>query len=782
MEQRARRSIQALQQMEINKVNVIRDDYVAEIDARNLVPGDLIYLEAGDMVPADGRLISVQQLQCNEAALTGESQPVLKDIAVLTKETMLAEQINMIFKGTAVLNGNGSAIVTATGSGTQLGQVTSMISRAATKQLTPLHQKLNHLTIQLLWGTLGVAILFIWLQTLRGGRIAFVVETAAALAVAAIPEGLPVVATVALASGALALARRNAIVKRLSAVETLGGTTIILTDKTGTLTENKISVSMLTFPEEKLSITPNVSITKLEKSKLHLEKLLLAAVLCNNAHDKGRSTADPLEKALLSFAKRQAQDVTAIRSHYTRITEIPFSSGTRMMITLHQTPEGYITAAKGAPEQLLKACDRMITESGLRPLTPDDRRHLLHQAAAMAKDGLRVLAFAWKDDIPAGHNGFEQALIFTGLVGFLDPPRGDIKAEVARCQKAGIRVVMITGDHPHTALHIAQKIGLTGANETTVINGATLPSLNSMPANWKKKIRRSVVFARTTPRQKLEIAAVFQEAGEIVAMTGDGINDAPALEKADIGIAMGLRGTQVAREAADMVLKDDAFSSITAAISQGRAIFRNIQKFIIYLMSCNLTEVLTVTVLGTLQPQAVLLPLQILFLNVVTDVFPALALGLGKADGQLLLRPPRDPRKPLIQGRQWVQVITYALLMTLIIAVAVEICKYFGESGSTLNHVAFFALAFAQLSHVFNMREADAHPFHNEITNNKFIWAALLLCGLMMTATISLPALGRLLAVTHLPARCWLTVIAAGLLPSVLPLSLKWIIRKPARP
>lgn len=765
LEWKARTSMNELRKLEIITAKILRDGYMTVTNAADIVPGDILFVEAGDVVPADGRLFEAQQLQCDESALTGESQPVLKKIQSLAGDTITAEQQNMIFKGTSVTNGNGRAIVTGTAKNTELGKITALVEQAPDETDASFNRKLNRLTQKLVWSTLLITAVFIVVQSFRGKSLFLILETAVALSVASIPEGLPVVATIAISAGMLAMARRNAIVKKPAAIEALGGTSVILTDKTGTLTENKIEINTLTFPEEKFTFSADATMPVLKKSTLNLEKLVLAGVLCNNADNRVQAGADPAELSLLRMARLTGFDPDAMRTAYPRISEIPFSSETMMMITLHQGAKGYLTAAKGAAEQLLKICDRLLSANTIRQLTQADRDHLLRQADDMAGQGLRVLAFAWKEDMPRAHDGFSQGLIFAGLAGFLDPPRIDIKGALKVCRQAGIRVVMITGDHPRTALNIAHQVGLARDDGTQIINGKTLPADAGLTPEWRNKILHATVFARTTPQQKLEIARVYKEAGNIVAMTGDGINDAPALKEADIGIAMGLRGTQVARETADIVLKDDSFISITEAIAQGRAIFRNIQKFVIYLVSCNLAEVLTVTLLGIFLPAATLLPLQILFLNIVTDIFPALALGLGKTGEGIMLQPSRPPGQEILNKTDWLKVTGYAATMSITTGLTVVFCKNAGMAASALNNVAFFTLIFMQLAHVFNMADFRSGFFSNEVTGNKFVWWAILLCLVIVAAAYAIPQLQTVLALQAVQWSFLFIYAAAGLAP-----------------
>lgn len=765
MEWRARTAMQALKKLDMITAKVLREGFLLEIDATRLVPGDLLLLEAGDVVPADGRLTGAQQLRCDESMLTGESIPVDKSIDTVEKDIMLADRHNMVYKGTSVTHGNGKAIITGIARHTALGEIAAMADMPE-DTLTPLSRKLGGLTRQLIFGTLALTLLFTITSALQAKSLLLILETAIALLVASIPEGLPVVTTIALSSGMLAMARRNAIVKNLPAVETLGSTDVILTDKTGTLTENKIEIEKLTFPQEKFTLLDDQKLPALKKSAPNLEKLILTGVLCNNAPGRSPAAADPVEAALLTLGSRAGLNIRQTLERYPRLTEIPFSSEAMMMISLHQCTEGYFTAAKGAAERLLEICDRLQLGHEIRKLTPADRNHILQQAEEMAEEGLRVLGFAWKLEAIKDHDHFHKQLIFTGLVGLVDPARSDVRDAIGHCHQAGIKVVMITGDHPRTALNIARRVGLAD-DSAEAVSGKLLPAAKSMTNEWKKKVLAGVVFARTTPQQKFDIAAVYQQAGHIVAMTGDGINDAPALRKADIGIAMGLRGTQVARETADIVLKDDSFKSIVEAIARGRAIFRNIQKFVVYLVSCNLTEVLTITVLGVFIPGASLWPMQILFLNVVTDVFPALALGLGAGDASLMRRPPRNPAKMILHREKWIGIIRDVVIMTAAIVAATALCRSLGFSEPVLNSVAFFTLTIAQLVYVFNMRDRDAHWIVNEITCNKFVWFAILICLVITGAAYITPGLHHVLRLVQLPKICWLIAAIGGAIPLV---------------
>lgn len=774
MELQARISMNALKEMDVILSNVIRDGKTLQIPSEKITVGDLIVLEAGDVIPGDARLVEANQLQCDESSLTGESLPTEKNTEKLPKEAPLGDQFNMVFKGTSVMNGNGKAVITGIAENTQLGTITSLVDSHKETE-TPLEKKIAALSVKLIWITLVMTSIFALTGFIQGKHWALILETSIALAVAAFPEGLPIVSTVALAYGMLLMAKRNAIVKKLSAVETLGSTNVILTDKTGTLTENKIYVDTFSFPEENIKVSIENNVLKydnaaVEKSKNNFEKLILIGALCNNAaaknDDKNKLLGDPIEIALIHLADASGTTADALKEANERIEEVPFNSDIKIMGTLHKSKTGKFVAAKGSVEHLLEKCDKIIFGESEKELTDGDRKKIIAESEKMAAEGLRVLAFAYKEDKEINKEDFLNSLVYTGMIGFLDPPRLDIKDAILSCRNAGIKVVMITGDHPMTALNIAKKVGLVDDAEQKVITGNDLPDMVSVTDEWEKKILGTAVFARTTPKQKLEIVGIFQKAGNIVAMTGDGVNDAPALKKADIGIAMGLRGTQVAKETASIVLKDDSFTSIALAVAHGREIFQNIQKFVVYLVSCNLSEIFIVTALGFISPAVTLLPLQILFLNMVTDVFPALALGLGKGDKTVMDRPPRDPKNLIVSNKDWIAIGLYALSITFACIAAVIYCKtYLLLDDKTANNVAFITLAFAQLFHVFNMASAKSKLLLNEITKNKFVWLAIIICAGLMLMVFAVPQMRRVLELNMLGLNIWLIAMTASLIP-----------------
>lgn len=778
MELQARTSMNALKEMDLSFSKVIRDGKTQEIPSEKIVPGDMILLEAGDVVPGDARLIQSNQLQCEESSLTGESFPAEKNINALPKETALGDQSNMVFKGTSVINGNGKALVTGIAQHTQLGTITSLVEDTEGKEI-PLDKKIRVLTKKLIWITLCMIAVFSITGFIQGKDWPLILETSIALAVAAFPEGLPVVATIALAYGMLLMAKRNAIVKNLSAVETLGSTNVIVTDKTGTLTENEIHVDTLWFPDEKIKATvkdQTLSFAEgnIEKNKGELEKLILIGALCNNASsteedNRTKWIGDPIEIALAQLTEASGASLEELKAEYERIAETPFSSDTKLMATLHQSINGNFVAAKGSTEHLLRKCNRFQTGESAKTLTEADRKEVLAASEAMAGEGLRVLAFAYQEGAEINTEDYLDSLIYVAMIGFLDPPRLDIKQAIFSCRQAGIKVVMITGDHPLTALNIAKQVGLVDGDEENTVTGINIPDGESLSDEWNTKILDTAVFARTTPQQKLEIVGVYQQAGNIVAMIGDGVNDAPAIKMADIGIAMGLRGTQVAKETASIVLKDDSFISIAEAVAHGREIFQNIRKFVIYLVSCNLSEIFVVTALGFIASASTLLPLQILFLNMVTDVFPALALGLGKGDETIMERRPRDAKLPIVSNKDWITISIYSITMTFATLIAIVYCRQFISSDArTVNNAAFITLAFAQLFHVFNMSSAHSRLFVNEITRNKFVWMALLICTALMASVYAIPQMRLVLGLEVLTAEIWLLSILAALIPLIL--------------
>ncbi len=768
MELQALKSMNALKEMDVSVSKVWRDNAQKEIPSEQLVPGDILLLEAGDIVPADGRLFELNQFEVDESALTGESLQVIKKMQVLEKSVGLAEHINMVFKGTGVVKGNAKVIITGTGLTTELGKISSLVE-SAKEVATPLEKKLQGLTTKLMWLTGIFAVIFISTGIIQGKEIYLIIETAIALAVAAIPEGLPIVATIALTYGVLRLAKKNVLIKRLASVETLGGINVIFTDKTGTLTENKIEVNQLSFFDEAIPVEKtNAAVSTEIKNKSGLDKLLLISTLCNNATvkvtgDDKKLFGDPIEIALLQFVGSYKLSAEQINKEYPREAEHAFSSETKLMGTLHKKQSAYFVAAKGAAEELIQKCNSLCKQDAVVPLTEEDKKIFLSKAEEIQSNGSRVLAFAYKEGDAVSKDDFLKDLTLAGFIGFLDPPRLDAIGALQSCRDAGIKVIMITGDHPATALNIAQKIKLS-ESDNIVVNGK---ELDEHPP--EEKLYAATIFARVSPKQKLDMVALYQTRGDIVAMTGDGINDAPALKKADIGIAMGLRGTQVAKETAEMVLKDDSFISIVSAIEQGRIIFQNIKRFLIYLLSCNLSEIFIVFLYGVFNFSFSILPLQILFLNIVTDIFPSLALGVGKGNALIMKNPPRNPQEPIITKKDWVTIIVYALLISLPIVLVTGYCNYYlGYDAETCNNITFLALAFAQLWHVFNLSPRKISFLQNEVTRNLYVWGALLFCSVVILLFYQVDSLNKIIGLHALTSKAWLIVGITSLTPIVL--------------
>ncbi len=758
LEWNAHTSMAALRRLGLVTARVLRDAEVCAIPSDTVVPGDVLLIEAGEVVAADATLFVAQQLQVNEATLTGESMPVRKTV-------VSGEAAGRIFKGTAVVNGTGRAVVTAVGAHTELGSIATMVQQAK-RTATPLETKLAALARQLVLITAGLVSIFVVIGLVRGTPVRALIETAIVLAVAAIPEGMSIVATLALAHSMVRLARRQVLVKRLAAVETLGSTDIIFTDKTGTLTENHMAVRTVWLPEARVDLPTS------EPARQAHRLLLRAAVLCNDAtYSPARADAalgDPLEVALLALAHAHGLDVAAVRAA-PRLAEQPFDSDTRMMATLTRHADGQAwVAVKGAPEAVLHHCTQQQTVSGPQPLSPAARAEWLQRGEKLAATGQRVLGMAYRVRADQSQTDWVDALIWLGLVGFLDPPRAEVIPAIDACRRAGIRVLMVTGDHPATALTVAQQVHLASDTGAIVVTGDELRTL-SLPGADGDRLLRASVFARVSPAQKLDLIGRYQQQGHVVAMIGDGVNDAPALKKADIGVAMGQRGTQVAGEAAALILRDDAFASVVAAVEQGRITFTNIRRFVLYLVSCNLSELLVVTTAGSLGAGAGLLPLQILFLNLITDVFPALALSVGKGDPRVMQRGPRDPQSPVMRARDWRLAVAYAVLMTVALLVGDHLARtQAGLAPAAADTVLFYALATAQLLHVFNMAGARTRLRDNDVLRDRLVWLALALCCGLLLLTYFVPLLRVMLGIQALPAIALIFILAPGVLVLVL--------------
>ena len=773
-ELRAVRSMEALRKLGSRSSRVRRERKLKTIPAEEIVPGDIAIFETGDIITADVRLLEVKNLFCDESTLTGESSAVEKSVEPAALDAIVADRTSMLHKGTAITRGTGTGVVVATGMATELG-LTARLVLEAEADISPLERKLSELTKQLVKATLIVTALIAAAGMATGRDLVLMIEAGIALAVAAIPEGLPIVTTMALARGMWRMARRNVVVERLAAVETLGATTVICTDKTGTLTENRMTAERISLPSGDYRVDHekgwilDASGNKAELGPF-LRRLLEVGVLCGTATLKGgkkSDAGDPIELALLRVGQLADIDREALLITWPEKHQIAFDTGTKMMATAHDRDRRLFVAVKGAPEAVL-AVSTSIAEGAKAGLSTEEREEWLHRAAALAEDGLRVLALAEKT-IPAKKLPRYEELTFLGLVGFRDPPRMEVKQAIADCRQAGIRVVMVTGDHAVTARKIAESVGIVEPGNCILVEGRELEALGALGEQERRRVLAAQVFARVTPAQKLELVLLYQSAGEVVAMTGDGVNDAPALQRADIGVAMGLRGTEVAREAADIVLRDDAFGSIVAAIREGRVIFSNLRRFLVYLLSCNISEVMVVALAVVAGLPLPLLPLQILFLNLVTDVFPAFALATGEGEEDVLRLPPRDPREPLLGSPQWLFVAGFGALLTASTLSALVIGRYgLRLQGEALVTVSFLTLAFAQLWHVFNMRGRGSGVLRNAVTSNPYVWMAVALCTAILLLAIYVPPLAVALQIVPPDLAGWTLVLAASLAPLLL--------------
>ncbi|MBE7196534.1 MAG: cation-transporting P-type ATPase [Parafilimonas terrae] len=755
-ELRAVRSVEGLRALGTRSTRVRRDGHTRVLPAEDLVPGDIVLVEGGDAVPADIRLVEASNLGADESTLTGESVPVDKSVDPVAAQARLAERSSMLFRGTLVVRGSGMGVVVATGPATELGGISRLVEQAEPDG-SPLERRLQRLSGQMVCVVLTVAVILAGLGIATGKDLRLMTEASIALAVAAIPEGLPIVATLALARGMWRMARKNALIEHLSAVETLGATTLILTDKTGTLTENRMTVRQLSLP----SGQDDQAARGLHAAS-EAERLLRAAVLCNDASlgsGAGEGSGDPMEQALLQAGRSAGLDRATVLRDRPMIRKRAFDAATRLMATGHALGSHYLVVVKGAPEAVLAASRRIGDGERDRPLDDGGRDLWRRRVEELGAGGLRVIACAERTVDAMDVHPFEE-LTFLGLAGLEDPAREDVPEAMAACRDAGIRAVMVTGDHAVTARSIALAVGLAGPRDRVVegVPGAGPPG----------GLEDVAVFARVSPAEKLALVRAFQERGEVVAMTGDGVNDAPALRQADIGVAMGRRGTDVAREAAAMILLDDAFPTIVGAIREGRIIFDNIRRFVAYLLACNLSEVMVVGLAVVSTLPLPILPLQILYLNVVTDVFPAFALALGEGRADVLRRPPRDPKEPILGRTQWTRIGLHAVAITAATFAAGAIARFqLALDPASVVTVTFLTLAFAQLWQVFNMRASGSQLLRNEITRNPWVWAALLLCTALLVGPAYLPPVGSVLGLDPLDWTGWLLVLSASLAPVV---------------
>ena len=772
-EYRAERALEALKRMAALTATVIRGGVESEIPARELVPGDIVVLSVGDKGPADLRLIEAVNLRVDESTLTGESVPSEKGIDPVPKDAPLAERLCVVYAGTVVSYGRGKGVVFSTGQQTEFGKIASMM-RAAPKVKTPLELRIER--VGRLLGTIMVlvAVLVMLLGLARGSPLLEMFLWAVSLAVAAVPEALPAVVTGGLAIGVRRMAKRNAIVRRLPAVETLGSTTVICSDKTGTMTKGQMTVRRIHLGEDSYEVTgagyePRGEILRDGTPSVNDDIALIAkvAVLCNDASFNATSAlkivGDPTEVALLVVAAKAGEREEKLRSAYPRVFEVPFTSERKRMTTVHNTPDGQLLyCMKGALEAVLPSCEAAYFQGRHVRIDEGTVRRIHSVGEQMAKDALRVLAFAYKtspEELQAlEESGSERGLVFLGLMGLMDPPREEVKDAVQKCYDAGIKVVMITGDHKGTAQAVAEELGLLSSGGR-ILTGTELDSLG--PQEFDQVVEDVVVYARVSPEHKLRIVRALKGKGHIVAMTGDGVNDAPALKNADIGVAMGVTGTDVTKEAADVVLADDNFASIVAAVEEGRAIFDNIRKYLMFLLSANTGELLMMLSAGLLGYPLPLVPVQILFVNLATDGLPALALGIDPPMQDLMHRPPRDPKLSIFADlKGWIAGIAVLLSLAMM-----GLFAYSLMSGSLAEarSLVFASIILFELTFVFSCRSQSQTILRLGLTSNKYLVAAVLSQLMLLLLILYTPSIASLFEVSPIAFGDWSTVIAAGI-------------------
>ncbi len=779
----AERSIAALKKMTAPHAKVRRDGQVTSIPASGIVAGDIVALEAGDLVAADARLLEAASLKCIESALTGESEAVTKQPATLEQGDLpLGDRENMVFMGTSVAAGTGQAVVVATAMNTELGRIAGLIEEAGAEAGTPLQQKLDSFGRILAWATLGIVALLFGLGLLRGTQLLELTMTSVSLAVAAVPEGLPAVVTVSLALGVLRMSRRRALVRKLPAVETLGSTTVICTDKTRTLTVGEMTVRALYVAGQRYEVTgegygPDGEVRLLGKKAeaQHAAPLLeLATVIlgCNNAHlvEEGgvwKVIGDPTEGALLAAGPKAGGQQERIEKELPKHHEIPFDSDRKRSTVIRRKPDGKLRAfINGAPDVLLERCTNLYTGTGVRPLTNEDRQNIVAQNTAMAQQALRVLGSAYRDLDSASPSDLtadtvERDLVFVGLSGMHDPPRQEAKEAVAKCRGAGIRVVMITGDHPHTATAIAREIGIA-ADGDLAIAGVDLDKMSD--DDLRQRAPKIAVYARVTAEHKLRIIRAWKANDAVVAMTGDGVNDAPAIKGADIGIAMGRSGTEVTKQASDMIITDDNFTSIVAAVEEGRGIYDNIRKTLQYLLAGNSGELLLMTTCVVVGLPTPLLPIHLLWINLVTDGLPALCLATDPIGPDVMKRQPRR-RSERIADRSFLSTMSLTAFLTAGVAFAVYLYGLKTESVEMARTHAFSALVFAELLRSFGCRSETKPVWRISLLTNinlaivvaigfgLQVWSHhnAVLGGFLKTSSMSLPDCLMLLVVGVIP-------------------------------
>ena len=759
-EAKAEKSLEALKKMTAPTCRVKRNGKISTIKSEQIVPGDIVLLEAGNYVPADCRLISSSNLKIEESSLTGETVPVLKDANCMLKEkTALGDMVNMAFSTTIVVNGHGEAIVTDIGMNTKVGKIAKMIITNEAPE-TPIQKKLGEVGKSLGIACLGICLLIFVIGLLKKIEPIEMFMTSVGLAVAAIPEGLPAIVTIMLSIGVTKMAKKNSIIRKLPAVETLGSSSVICSDKTGTLTQNKMQVTKI------------ANINGDTNDKEYIKWLMGMATMCTDVeisreNGKIELTGEPTEKAIVSKALDEGKNKNELYNVMRRVKDIPFDSSRKMMTTIHKMPNGYRVITKGAPDVLLKRCNKVYDNGNVTTLDYSKTKLIENQNNKMADEALRVLAIAYLDipSLPSriDTETVEKNLIFIGLIGMIDPPREGVKEAVATCKKAGIKTVMITGDHIITAKAIAKDLGILRGSDLAI----TGEELDKIPqAVLQRNIMNYSVFARVTPEHKVRIVKAYQSTGAVVAMTGDGVNDAPALKNADIGIAMGKNGTDVAKNAADMVLTDDNFVTIVEAVKQGRNIFDNIKKAVHFLIATNIGEIVTIflgLILGLKSP---LLAIQLLWINLVTDSLPAIALGLEKPEADIMDKKPRDSKKGIFADGLWQRIITEGTMLGILTLVAFSVGNYLYdiEVGRTM---AFVSLGLLELVHSFNIKSEES-IFKVGLFENKYLLGAFILGALLQVVVVVIPSVAEVFKLVPLTQVQWMYTFGISILPLVI--------------
>lgn len=753
-ENKAEKALEALKKMSVPTSKVIRDGKLIHINTENLVPGDLIVIETGDYIPADSRLIKSVNLKIEESALTGESVPSEKDAdLILEDKASLGDRHNMVFAGSSVAIGRGSAIVVETGMKTEMGKIAGMIMTNDNEQ-TPLQRKLGETGKILGIGALIICLFIFLIGVIRKLPPFEMFMTSVSLAVAAIPEGLPAIVTIMLAIGVQTMAKKNAVIRKLPAVETLGSANVICSDKTGTLTQNKMKVADVISDDKK--------------------KTMLISCLCNDSVLKNNSDdiiGEPTETALVAGALTYGINKNEIDLKMIRVGEIPFDSKRKLMTTIHKTENGFFVAVKGAPDVIIKKCSHIITKYGKEDLTDTKKKKILLENDKMAEKALRVLAVAYTE-LPYRPSKLESSLIeknltFTGLIGMMDPPRQEVPKAVEICKKAGIKPVMITGDHISTAKAIARKIGIMSSGDLAM-TGDELSLMKQEELN--KNIYNYSVFARVSPEHKVQIVKAFKSRGAVVAMTGDGVNDAPALKAADIGCAMGIGGTDVAKGAADMVLMDDNFATIVDAVKEGRGIYSNIKKSAHFLLSSNIGEIITILAAILIGFKTPLLAIQLLWVNLVTDSLPAIALGLDPAEKSIMERKPFKNEKNLFSSNMWTRIGLEGIMIGMLALIAFGIgCVFFDKPGEIAvgRTMSFATLSISQLVHAFNMR-SEKSIFTIDLFSNLYLIWSFIIGVILQVIVIEIPYLAKIFKVVSLSPANWIVVVFLCIMPIVI--------------